>query len=443
MTALAPAAFADYSYEYAGGRHISIGADVRIRLTHFDRDTIHPGMVPDGSGGWKEPLPNGPALEYIRVRERVWGSIELSSNIKLSARLVNRWHHFSSSIGDNNDGTRTWEFPDETVVDQLKLDVTNIADSDWSLTLGRQDVFFGNGMIFLEGTPYDQGRTIYFDGLRVRYQTEKDDLNLFAFYNDFKDKTVFINDQNRQLRRGDIFTTGVYWTHHFNKDFNTDMYYIYSNVRDNNSDSGARNHVKDSDAYINIVGGRVFGDPTDLIGYSVEYAREFGEGGENMDDYTGSLFDGRLMIHPPKDIKFSPEIMLEMTSLSGDDPTSDEMEGWDPLFAEYPIWREELLPIMLNGNWTNLNQYRAQVILHLTKKINLTTAYAFLTADYGEAAPGFGGGDTIGQLFSAFLDIKLNDHLSVSFEGASFIPSSYWVEGNDTHWLRFQTVYKF
>jgi hypothetical protein len=293
-------------------------------------------------------------------------------------------------------------------------------------------------MIFLEGTPYDAGRTIYFDGLTLRYKTEADDLALFAYYSKHKDTAVFINDQNRALRRGDIFTAGTYWTHHFSKEFNTDLYYIYTKVNDDDVNSGGN-----SNAYVNTVGGRVFGAPHDLMLYSVEYAREYGESSRGM-DFTGSLFDGRLTLLTPEDVIFDPTLMLQFTSLSGDDPSStDEFEGWDPIYAQYPIFREELLPIMLRDNWTNLDQYRAQLVLHLTEKMTFTGAYAYLSADYGEAAPGFGGGDSIGQLLSGFLDIKLTRNLSVAFEAAAFMPSSYWVDGHNCEWLRFQTVYRF
>lgn len=427
------AAQAEHSLALGDGLNLSYGGDMRIRLEGYDRPVTNPDMT---------TMDNGPAYQYLRVRTRVWGSLSVEEWMKINACLTNRSQHFTSRPGENNDGPATWEFPDEVILERLNIQLINLGDSDWTLTLGRQDFPLGNGMVFLEGTPYDQGRTIYFDGLSAVMKKEKDTLKLFAFYNDYKDKTVFIDDQNRPLRRGDIFTPGVYWTHTFRKGLNTDLYYIFADVTDHTDTPGG-----DADADIHTAGGRVFGALHEQVDYSIEYAQQFGEYDRDEDvDLTGDLLDVRLTFKAPKDTLFSPSVMLQYVSFSGNDPSSaDEDEGWDPIFAAYPIFREELLPVMNRGDWTNLDMYRVEGRAKVNQCWTVTAAYAYLAADFGdETMRGMGGqGDSLGHLVSLFVDYKPVKWLSFAFEVAELFPSSYWDDGDNCTWGRFQTTVTF
>lgn len=441
-------AHAGWEYEYSEGKKVKIGADIRLRLTHWDDDVLFMGA---------NPATVDTPYEYLRNRTRIWANVDVTDDIQFNARLVNRFHHFSSRPGDNNTGAGTWQFPDEVIVDQLNFKISNFLTDGLTLTLGRQDMILGNGMIMLEGTPYDQGRTIYFDGISARYQTERDTITAFVFYNDYKDKTVFINDQNRPLRGGDIFTTGLYWTHKINSTFNTDLYYIYADVDDDRDDfTDQPNHNADQNAVLHTYGGRLFGDLTESVGYSMEVALEDGEDAGTA-DFSGMFADARLSFKLGNDVPLKPVLNLEYTFFSGDDPDSaDEYEGWEPLFAEYPIWREELIPITLWGRYSNMSQYRSELVLQLAQNVKLTTAYAYLQAQNGDlpifTAPNangqvgtYGGdGESMGHLVSGFLDIVVNKHLNFSLEAATFYPGNYWGdEGQTCDWFRFQAIYSF
>ncbi|MCF7853167.1 MAG: alginate export family protein [Candidatus Pacebacteria bacterium] len=449
MIGMVSLSYGEYTWEYSERVKCQVGGDVRLRLTHFDRNVVSPE--------WGRPIfgtEDGPALEYIRVRERLWGCVDIDENKHLRIRLVNRWHHFSSNIGpDNNpDDGSSWRFPDEVIIDQLNLGIDNIFGSNWSLTIGRQDVMLGNGMIVLEGTPYDTGRTIYFDGVMATYAKGKNEVKLFGFYNDYKDKTVFINDQNRRLRRGDTWLAGVYWTHKMNSCFNSDLYYMFIDIDDDRPNTAERNHPADENAQLDIIGARVFGSLNPQVDYSLEVAKQRGERMENA-DFTGIMADARLRLKAKEGTPLAPSLDLEYTYFSGNDPDSnDEFEGWHPAFAEYPIWRDELVPIMLNGNWTNLSQYRAGLNLNLydSEKVGVrfSGAWAVLLADYGDQAlvnaPGGGGGDNIGHLCSGFLDVALKDYsTNISLQASHFEPGNYWLDGQASEWLRFEMVYTF
>ena len=440
-----PSALADYTWEYSEKGRCTFGADVRLRLTHFDRNVISPV--------WGNFGESGPALEYLRVRERIWGNFEFNENLCLNVRLVNRWHDFSSNIGDPNDrDAGTWQFPDEVVVDRFNLRISQFMDTDWTLTLGRQDFILGNGMVVLEGTPYDQGRTIYLDGITAACVKERDTVKLFGFYNDYLDKTVFINDRNRTLRRGDTWLGGVNWIHTFTPKVNTDLYYLFCEVDDDSENNAVRNHAADQNAQFSVFGGRVFGDLHEQVDYSGELAFQNGDLGDGT-DMTGMMADLRLNLRSAPETAMSPEVQLQITHFSGDDDESaDEFEGWHPVYAEYPIWREELLPILFNGNWTNLTQYRTALKLNLYDServgVRCSGAWALLIADEGGTPmnnpPQGGAGDNIGHLLSAFIDVALKDlNTSISLQASTFDPGDYWQEGRGAEWLRMQMVYTF
>ena len=142
----------------------------------------------------------------------------------------------------------------------------------------------------------------------------------------------------------------------------------------------------DQDALIHTMGIRFFGPVTDALDYSFEYARQYGEA-DRTADLTGSMMDGRLTYKFPENTTFKPTLMLQYVRFSGDDPSSaDEVEGWDPIFASYPIWGDDMLPIMLNANWTNLSAYRTELGLTLNECVTARAYCALLRAEYGERA---------------------------------------------------------
>ena len=433
---------AEYVLKLGDNQKLTVGADAQLRLDHYDRDAYN---IDRDVGANHATAENGPAVEYLRVRERVWGKLELAPDTYFQARLANRWQEYSSRQQTNNNAGRTgYQFPDEVVVDNLYFNWGHIADSQWSLTLGRQDIILGNGMVLLDGTPQDANRTIYFDGAVVTWEpTERDTVKFLALYDTYKDTIGTINDRNRRLRRGDTGVLGSYYTHKFHKALNVDLYYLYVNIND--PDLPQDPNRDRMNAAMSVPGLRVFGTPHALFDYSAEVAKEMGECTNGT--YAGAKMDGwmsdlRLGFKTCEGTPLSPKLNLEYTYLSGDNTTSTkEFEGWHPVYAEYPIWREELIPNLNRGNWTNLHQPRAEVQLQLAKDVKLTTAYAVMLADYKSGSTG--QGSHIGDIASLFIDYKVNKHLAFSVQAAEFYPGDFYSDGHNTEWLRFETTVTF
>ncbi len=426
-----------YVWEYVDGKECKFGADIRLRLTHIDRDVFNP-----------ENTTTGNPEQYIRVRERIWGCVDITEDTMFNFRIVNEWRDYSSRNGRNSQGARTYEFPDEFFFDNFFVDFKNMGGSHWSLRLGRQDFLIGNGMAILEGNPGDAGRSIYVDGAVAAYETERDNLKLFGFYNTWKDRFLMINDQERMLRPGNIGIFGLDWTHFFKPSVSTELYGFRTKV-----DDDGQTPRNNNSAY-NTFGFRVFGDPAVQFGYSLEAAKQMGEHSSSDADFTGTFLDGRIYLKPLPEHRFNPKVTIQYTMFSGDDKSSgDEYEGWYPIHIQYPIWREEHTLWQFRDDlafnpgtgipayWSNLNRLHTDLKLQLHKKVTLTTAWDWLRADHGDN--GTGGGNNYGHLLSAFLDIKATDNLSIAFEAAGFFAGDYYNDGQDSEWLRFQAVYTF
>ncbi len=422
---------ADDNLKWGENDRLKWGGDIRIRNTYVNRATIFPNGVPAAA--------RGPAMQWIRVRERLWMSYKINDDMDFYMRLGNRWHHTLSHPRDpnnqkNTQALNTWQFPDEVYIDQLKLTIRNVFDREpLSLTIGRQDVILGNGMVVLEGTPFDQGRSIYFDGIRATWKDDCDKIDVFGFYSDRKDTWPTLNDQNRQLRRGDTFLGGVYWTHNFKPSFMTDMYYIYNQI--------TPDRVLGDDVKLHVFGSRAFGQATELMDYSLEAAMQRGELQNANADMRGFMVDARLGYKLPTDSTLQPKLNLQYTFLSGDDQTRTAYTGWHPVAAEYPIWREELIPIMNGANWTNASLWRLESKMKLADNVCWTAAAAHLRADTTSGTAS--SGKTMGNLFSNFIDWNVTKNWDMKFEAAWFEPNSFFANDKPAKWFRIENVFRF
>lgn len=427
---------ADRVYDLDDGLKLSLGGDVRLRWEIIDRNVPRPNVHDDG-----------PDIQYLRVRPRVWGSLELlDPHVKLNLRLTNRMHFTSSRPGDNENGAAHWEFPDEVVLDMANIELIDILGDNSCLKIGRQDLGFGYGMILSEGTPFDQGRTVYHDGITYRYTHEKHKVTLFSFYDSWKDHSVFINDQNRRLAIGDIFTAGAYYTYSHDPKLNLDLYYMYNDVDDDYPTQAINSWPTDSNLSLHTIGTRLFGQAMPQLGYSVEMAKQ---GGYNNlgEDNQGFMFDARITLSAPKDTPMKPAIGLEYMFLSGDRNDSGKNEGWFPLMSAAPLWGDDLLAIQYNGFWSNMHMASSELIFFPIEDLKVQIGAAFYQADTTKSTLAThdpaNDGDNIGMRLFAFAYYTVNKHLSFATEIAHFDPGDYHHNGHKSLWARFQTVLTF
>lgn len=409
------------------------GADMRARWEAFDRTV----PAPDGTND------NYPPNQYLRVRTRAWIALDLDDNFTFNLRLANRLHKVSSSPSNPNDmDSATWEAPDEIILDQANIVFKNLFDKHLEITLGRQSVHFANGMIFSDTTPFDQGRSTYTDGITFKYTDEVNTLSVFTFYDRWKDHAVFINDQNRRLRSGDVFTAGAYWTRKLNEAFNVDLYYVFNDIDDEHPFAAERFHDADTSASIHTIGARAFGKPVELIDYSLEFAQQLGRDAQN-DRIEAHMLDARLNVHLDDYLPAKPVFGLNFTQFSGDKPGTGTNEGWTPLHSQCPLWGDELIPILINGNWTNLNSFRTTLTTTPWEDTKLTFFATKYIADEDGGFARSNNGSDFGTLLGASASYKLNKHVQFLFQISHFKPGDYFANGHDSFWGRFEVTLAF
>ncbi len=440
------AAIAEQSISLTDDINLRVGAEVRTRYEGYTNSVPTPNASKNGRH----------ATEYQRTRTRVFGALDFSDDVTINLSLANRFHYVTTSPSKpNNDGSGTWEFPDEVYIDAANVVFKNILESGISLTVGRQNLGFGNGLLVAEGTPYDQGRSVYFDGITARFASDNFNSTLFVLYDRWKDGSVFINDRNRRLRSGNIFTAGLYNTYKMNEYFNFDFYYMFNDqddVHPNTRDRIERAHAIDASVSLHTAGLRVFGAVPSMLDYSVEAAAQFGRDADGS-HISANMADARLKYHIYDDSDLKPMLGFEFSHFSGDDDADGKNHSWNPLLCQCPLWGEELLPIMLNGMWTNLNMIGTTLSCNPTEKCKVSLYATDYYADERDGSIGAdsntGGGRHVGLLAGIFVsyDFLKDFHFLKSLSGQAylshFMPSNYYDNGHDSNWFRLELTAKF
>jgi len=98
---------------------------------------------------------------FQRYRFRLGTTVTPIKDLDLNFRMVWEPRHFCqpSSIDD-------WTMS-EVIIDTANIKLSNVLDLPLTLTVGRQDIIFGDGWLVLDGTPLDGSRTIFFDAARA------------------------------------------------------------------------------------------------------------------------------------------------------------------------------------------------------------------------------------------------------------------------------------
>ena len=445
-------AFAEQSFSLTDDITFRLGGEIRARYEGYNSATVNPDL----------PKNHRHHTEYFRNRTKIYGALDFGEHITINISLANRFQYVMTSPSNpNNNDAATWEFPDEVYIDQANVVLKDIFDTGISLTIGRQNLSFGNGMIISEGTPYDQGRSVYFDGINLQYDSDLLKLAAFVLYDRWKDGSVFINDRNRRLRSGDIFTVGTYNTINVSDIINFDVYYIFNDQDDNHPneiDAIERAHAVDASVRLHTVGARIFGKIKladkwgDFIAYSLEGAGQFGRDADG-NHIKGNMLDARLQYFVDESWNIKPSAGVEFTHFSGDTPGDGDNRSWNPLMSQCPLWGEELMPIMLNSVWSNLNMIGGNVSIKPTQKSRFTL---YATDYYADDSDGFvganvntGNGRHVGSLFGGNLQYEfLKDYSMLSslvgqVYVSYFIPGSFFTEERHCTWFRVEVTAKF
>jgi hypothetical protein len=469
---------------------LSWGGDFRVRNEYFN-NAMSVNNVPLGSP-YGSPFASVHEQDYFRYRGRLWASFFPTNDLSLNVRLSAEPREFlRASTMDTyfTDSGWQWRYG---IIDNLNVQWKKPLDLPATLTVGRQDIFLGDGFLVGDGTSEDGSFTSFFDSARFTYvlkdlHTTIDAIGIVQFARPDgwlpvignttpspNSTPVLLNDQNEKGM--------ILWI--ANKSLpaaNLDGYFIYKN--DTRLDHPPLAYAGDN-GNIYTVGGRVSGLLADHWKYSAEGAYQFGQkqdpelngpNGVNPLLAPGALTTGfrdinAFAVNSKLSYLFKDEmnnqLSLAFEFLSGDDPKTKDDEMFDVLWGRWPQWSEmyniySYVQETRIGQTANLIRFGPTWSLDPIKDMNFSLTYNALfadsdvpTRDFDETyVPVLGGpatqgpyscnGNFRGHYLQAVLKYKFTKNLSGHLWGECLFPGDYYASRDPMSFLRAEIMYTF
>ncbi len=389
---------------------LSIGADLRlrsyleenIRLDHSHAMTTH--------RFWQRPRP------------RLWFDVTPHQDVTIRTRFLYE--------------SRYWCKPDrpeqythnEGVIDQLYVKWRNVLGQPLAITVGRQDLKFGNGWLIKDGTPLDGGRSFFFDAIRATAVAKSIDTTFdLVFIQQYSDSAKYIrpfNDRDVHLVEHDETGAIFYVSNKSLADTTVDGYFIYKH-NDAVLASG-------DDADIYTFGGRVAQRINPKWDYRAELAGQFGQKeGENI---CALGANSRLVYTYGGDWKTKFHFDYEYRGGSGrPDGGFDILWGrhtqWSNLYNYYISQLDGLMAMS-----SNLHRFGPGVSCKPAGRLALGLSYHALFRDHNDDTNANAARDNQafrGHMVTGVCKYKINEHVTFRVLWDLFMPGGYYSDGRN------------
>lgn len=336
--------------------------------------------------------------------------------------------------GDNRDN--------KIFLDNAYIEARNMLNLPVDMTFGRQNLIYGSGFVILDGQSQFASTSIYFDGVKLRWHIT-DKMYLDGLY--MKDQ-----EGNRDNASDDDITlSGAYFTANSCPVVGKSELYVL-----NRNDQNMRKNIW-------MFGGRLSNKLDNGIDYSLEAALQRGDAMENVDQKAwGTKVDAGYTF---KNVVMAPRIFAGYAFMSGDDPNTDDNEGWDVFYGGWPQFGDLLAWKYVNvgpGNslaavydynklsstggeavYSNLQIMTIGANANLMKNLSGKLSYSNLKFDETYA----GVDDDFGDYYQATLKYQYNKQLSFSLYGALLSPGDAFTDpatdnATEVYW---ETDFKF
>lgn len=412
------------------------GGDERIRQEYMDNVPV--SRDPPG-------VTRGGLNDYFRFRTRLWGQVNAGDSVALKLRLANEWRDYR--VPKNT----VWDYPDETIVDNLYLDLKDLGGI-FDLRVGRQDLMYGNGRVILEGTPKDGSRTIYMDAVKLTLKSiPKTTVDFLGIYTE-PENQLAMSSEDRDLTGqlsgfNDITESGggVYVKNNSSEVLPFEAYYLFKQESD--WDSGPSTNLVHHDTLnLNTFGFRLMPKFSEAVVGNLEAAYQFGEQGDR--DVTGSMVDASLKSRLGK--TWDPWVGAGYYFLSGDDPDTRDIEGWNPLWARWPQYSELYIYAWDTdgaARWSNLSMPYLEFSMYPFPRYKLSLFAGLMMADQND---GPGDGTERGWLYVWKNEFKVaenlfrdKDNLKMHLWLEVLEPGDYYKVDNTSIFARWELFYTF
>jgi hypothetical protein len=317
----------------------------------------------------------------------------------------------------------------------------------WDLRLGRQDLNnYGENFLIYDGAPGD-GKSAYFNAAKAVWRMDDKNSLEFIYINNPRDDE-FLPVINEDKAPQNLTTTDeqagiLYLRNKLNKDLALESYYIYKREGE---DGGTGYQAQKG--IINTFGSFVKYNFAPFT-LRTQAAYQFGTYG-NQDR---SALGGYAFLDREFKRAWKPIVSLGFIYLSGDDRDTTKNEAWDQLFNRGCGWMSELysntikLDTGISGYWSNIEMWRTSLVLVPTEKMKLSFFYNYLrpaeSVAMNVANNLAGKKGSRGHLPQARIDYAFNKNICAYFLAEYFIPGSFYIDRDDTLFLRTQIEFKF
>ena len=437
----------------------SWGADIRMR-----------GVTMDNM--WTMGLPGGlkydDSWEWIRFRTRVWFNAELTDGLSGYIRAANEYKwglgskastllidpDFDSLLGNK-----------ELTLDNAYIDWQSPLDIDWlDLRVGRQDLIYGEGFVVLDGQSNVGSFLIGFDAAKATITLDEDSKSSFdlIYAKIFENNKQDADDEDLYglYARTDVFAPLHLEPYLLHRNRNAaDTYTLPGGVWpptlgedmfiDPEQDTtmlGLRAVLPLMENRLLLVaeGGYQWGDIEKPTGLAFADTDSYGEDHVNRRAWGGYAYAKYTFT----DASWKPYIKGGYVYLSGDDPDTEDYEGWDSFYAEWPKWSEGMIyhlydpfvPLKMTGagptdrdlgSWTNMKIAQIELGAQPTDELSLSLSYQYLWSAEKNSLINPDSDDR-GSLIGGMAGYQFNKYLSGHLKGEWFIPGDFYdPDGSD------------
>ena len=391
---------------------------------------------------------NNSAADYrtqYRFRSRLWASLRFHGRLEVVAGLNNENRVISKPDMPYNGR--------EIIFETLYLDAP--LGPGWSLRFGRQNIMRGEGFIIFDGNALDGSRTAYFNALDVTTSFGRSKLELLAISDPSKDQYLpRLNEAKhpaelQRLTEWDERALGAYLT--FNELPHTALEAYLFHKTETDDYRPASHPQYQPDRRVDAAGGRAVRDLGRGFTLTGEAAFEVGRqqprpssGGPSRDIRA---WGGYVRLKKDLGARTKPTVSLAYIGMSGDDPATAKIEGWDPLFSRWPKWSELYIyayaPETGVAYWTNTGMWEAELRISPWKPVGLRATYYRMSAYESWVGKGsvFGSGKTRGDLFQVRADFAVGGSWKGHILYEHLAPGSFYSGKDSGHFLRFEVIY--
>ncbi len=373
------------------------------------------------------------ATAYTRNRTTLGLSWRPAGNVEVLGKVSNEFRVYLAP----KDRAFNWH---ELFVDNLYVKWTLPGRVPLTVTAGRQDMTFGEGFVIADGTPGDGSRSYYFNALRVDAALAGGHtLTAFAHATEETDRYLPVAHPRPQaLAEQPERALALYYAGTLGKT----RVEAYA-VRKTTGATGAWPVPTRTETY----GARAVAPLAKKLVLTAEGAYQGGSAGDAGRSAYGAI------AHLDYDLAGAPGFLkafvLGGILLSGDDPATARIEGWDPIFSRWPKWSESYIYAFTRESrpsyWSNLASLYAQLDFDLGARSDGHLMVMPMRA--GHSQPGLfpgGTGRGRGTLVRGRLNYKLGRHTTGRVVWERFTPGSFYFDGASSYdWFQLELIFRY